>query len=152
MAPPDRTTSGRFPAIPGPQQPADPFGRPTTDPGQVAGPPMPPPVYQAPTSNPPPPPSPQALTIPVWLVQLVPIALLIASAVMVFATQRADVDLLKASIQEFKNQQQTYVTRQIFDLKLAEQERAQNQLNARLDKIETLINGLYDRLPPKKEK
>ncbi len=95
------------------------------------------------------------LTIPSWALQVVPLILLLAGSATVFAQQRADVDQLKEAVAEIKilqNQQpQQYVSKQIFDMKMTENEKNQTQLNGRLDKIENLISGLYDRLPAKRD-
>jgi hypothetical protein len=165
MAPPERTISStRLPAVPDPNAPADPFGRPITDPGAPTAPaagytvvvqqPAPAPApAQTPAANSTPPQGGSGVTIPLWLIQLVPLLLLIGSAVAVFTTQRADVDQLKQSVADVKIAQerdhQLYVTKQVFDLRFTEQERAQSQLNARLDRIESLISGIYERLPAK---
>lgn len=95
------------------------------------------------------------LTIPSWVLQAVPVIMVLVGSATVFAQQRADVEQLKEAVAEIKvlqNQQpQQYVSRQVFDMKMTENEKYQAQLNTRLDKIENLINGLYDRLPAKRD-
>lgn len=105
-----------------------------------------------PTMAPPPPPTPPSgITIPSWIIQLIPVLALLVGAVMVFAQQRADVDQLKQGLVEIKATQlqfnTQFVPQRIFDLKMAETERNQAEMNKRFDKIEDLINGLYKRLP-----
>lgn len=93
------------------------------------------------------------LTIPSWVLQLIPIVALLAGAIMVFAQQRADVEQLKQSLVKIEEMQTTqtqqFVSKQIFDLKMLENEKYQAEMSRRFDKLETLISGLYDRLPPK---
>lgn len=95
------------------------------------------------------------ITIPSWILQILPIIALLVGSATVFAQQRADVEQLKVALTELKTiqsqQPQQYVSKQVFDLKMLESEKYQAQLTARLDKIENLINGLYDRLPPKRD-
>lgn len=101
------------------------------------------------------PPSPPGVTIPQWILQLIPVIALLAGAVMVFAQQRADVEQLKESLIEIKTiqstQTQQFVSKQIFELKMNETEKTQTQMNQRFDKLESLLNGLYDRLPAKQK-
>lgn len=105
-------------------------------------------LQQAPAPLPHPSPSSSSgVTVPTWLVQLVPIIGLAAGAAGAFVTQRAEVEQMKNAIYDLKQQQSYFVQKQIFDLKLEEQGREQSQLHRRLDKIENLISGLYDRMP-----
>lgn len=94
--------------------------------------------------------------IPKWVLQFVPILTALAGAIMLFALQRADVDQLKASVSEMKavqsNQNQIFVSQQVFNLKMNEYDKSFVNINSRLDRIEVLINGLYDRLPSKNGK
>ena len=99
---------------------------------------------------------PSGITIPQWLVQLIPLLVLLFGAATVYATQKADVDQLKASLVEIKikqdQQAQNFVSRQVFEVKMMEADKNQAKLDNRLDRIETLINGIYDRLPSKHDK
>lgn len=88
------------------------------------------------------------------LIQIIPLVMLLVGALGVFFMQRADVEQLKslvakqeAALAALSDQ---YVSKTVFEMKLQESERQQAQLNKRLDKIEDLITGLYDRLPSKK--
>jgi hypothetical protein len=98
--------------------------------------------------------------LPMWVLQIVPVIAMVTAGTGAYVTQRSDVAALKESLVEVKtmqqqnqqNQQSIYVSKQIFDLKLAEQERIQANLNQRLDRIEDLITGLYDRIPAKVSK
>ena len=146
--PTDRPTSSpRLPPV------TDGFGNPTSDPNLLTAPAAQQPQAAAsPAPAPQPPPTGLGVTIPQWVMQIIPVVALVAGAIMLFAQQRADVDMLKGAIVEMKSQQQVYVTKQIFDLKMTEYDKYQVQMNARFDKLEGLINGLYDRLPAKHEK
>jgi len=93
--------------------------------------------------------NPQDVTIPRWVAQLMPMIALIVGTVAVFVTQRSDVEQLKTTIIEMKAQQQVYVTKQVFDIKTAEYDKYFIQMNARFDKLEGLLSGLYERLPAK---
>jgi hypothetical protein len=129
------------------------FGNPTSDPNLLTAPQMQQQQQQAaaaPAAQPPP--TPSGVTIPQWVMQIIPVVALISGAMMLFAQQRADVGMLKTALAEIKVQQQVYVTKQIFDLKMSEYDKYQAQMNARFDKLEGLINGLYDRLPAKHDR
>jgi hypothetical protein len=162
VPPPERTTSAKMPAVTEPQPAGDGgFGRPITDPGAQYAPPqqqyVPPPQFVPPPQVVMPPPQPlTGIVIPQWVLQIVPLAILLVSASLVFATQRADVDQIKQNLLEMRSahdvDKRTFVTQQVFDLKLGELERIQGQINARLERIEALISGIYDRLPSKHEK
>ena len=157
-----RTVSGRMQAVRGPTQneidealdeAARDFGNlPITNPRIVI-------QQQAPAASAPPTPpaTPHAgITLPMWIIQLIPIVALIAGAVTAFATQKADVDQIKTSVTEIKTAQhqqaQSYVQKEIFDLKVKEQERSLNQIEKSMDRLEGLVNGIYERLPPKNNK
>lgn len=147
-SPPERTISS--PRLQ-PVQDNGGFGQqPTTDPNMIAPPQQQQVIMQQ--AAPPAPPN-NGLTIPGWVLQLIPIIALLAGAIMVFAQQRADVEQLKQGLVKIEEvqttQTQQFVSKQIFDLKMIENEKYQAQMNARFDKLEGLINGLYDRLPAK---
>jgi hypothetical protein len=112
----------------------------------VAPPPPPPPQAAAAAPSPPLPPN---ITIPGWVVQILPVIVIVTGAVAVFAQQRADVDQLKTSLIELKSANSAFVSKQVFEIKMNEYDKYQAQMNARFDKLEGLINGLYDRLPSK---
>ncbi len=88
--------------------------------------------------------------------QILPVLLVLVGAVSAFAQQRADVEQLKQTMVRYeeiqREQSDRFVSKQIFDLKMNENEKYQIQMNSRFDKLEGLINGLYDRLPKRHEK
>lgn len=111
-----------------------------------------------PTMSPTPPTTSKTLgvTIPAWIMQILPVLLVLVGAVSAFAQQRADVEQLKQTMVRYeeiqREQSDRFVSKQIFDLKMNENEKYQIQMNSRFDKLEGLINGLYDRLPKRHEK
>lgn len=134
-------------APPVPPQFVQNFGIPTTDPNLLVAPQQGQQMAAPPAGTPP-----GVVIVPEWVMKIAPVIAFLIGGVMIFAQQRADVEGLKASLVEIKEQQQVYVTKQIFDLKMTEYEKYQVQMNSRFDKLEGLINGLYERLPSKRER
>ena len=101
-----------------------------------------------------PPQSSASFTLPLWVVQLVPIILIVAAAVTAYAATRSDVEQAKTAIVEIKAVQArapaSFVPRETFDIKVKEQEDSLARIEKTTERLENLVQGLYERLPPKK--
>jgi flagellar biosynthesis/type III secretory pathway M-ring protein FliF/YscJ len=86
------------------------------------------------------------IPLPQWLVQLVPILVVIIAAALAFASQRSDVESLKAVVQDLKNDR---ISRELFNARMQEQERNNSRIEGKVDNIEKLVRNMYERNQPK---
>jgi len=86
------------------------------------------------------------ISIPQWLIQLIPIVAILVAAVVAFAQQRATVEQTRESLIELKKTQKDFVEKELFNVKMKEVEKLEDGINKRFDKIETMLNSLSEKI------
>lgn len=100
------------------------------------------PVMHVPVSPPVSAPQP-SIPFPPWLLQIIQIIVILVGASIALGVQREQIEQLRETVHELKA---TSMAREVFTVKMQEQERNNKRIEDKVDRIESLIQGIYNKV------